>query len=104
MRSLATTIAVVALALGAARLEMRRRAFRDRAEGHASRARDYGVDRGLMGFREGLCEPGSSRLRPEAARRMDQLVAWARSLEAKYRRAAARPWESVEPDPPAPGP
>lgn len=102
MRTLSTTIAAVALVLGAARLEMRRRTFLEKAEGNASRARDYGEDRGLMCFREELCEPGSGRLRPEAARRMDDFVAWAKSLEAKYRRAASRPWESVEPDPPAP--
>jgi hypothetical protein len=102
VRGLAVLVAVVGVTLGAARLEMRRRVFLGRVEGHAWGVLRLGEDRAALCLRDEFYEPGSGRLRPEAVRYLDASLAWEAALEAKYRRAAARPWEAVEPDPPSP--
>lgn len=102
VRGLAVGVAVVGLVFGAARLEMRRRVFLARAEDHASRAFEDGENRAALCLRDEFYEPGGRGLRPEAVRYLDASVARAKALEAKYRRAAARPWEALELDPPAP--
>jgi len=103
VRGLAVGVAVIGVVFGAARLEMRRRAFLKRAEDHASRAFEDGENRAALCLRDEFYEPGGrGGLRPEAVRYLDASVARAKALAAKYRRAAGRPWEVVEPDPPAP--
>jgi hypothetical protein len=97
MRRLMTAMAIVALMLGEYhwldRMGRRRDAFLRRAEYHRRLLCNY------VEF------PGHG---PELGRqlqaRYERIRAWHATMERTYFRVAARPWESVPPDPPCPEP
>lgn len=84
VRRMMVAVAAIAILCGAMMLAERRVRFGRIAEHHRLNARDYTFDK-----EEGMymADPGSY---------------WHKVLHEKYRRAASRPWLSVEPDPPWP--
>jgi hypothetical protein len=76
-------VAVVAPALWGGEMAWRRASFQVTAERHGAERR----------------QAEAAALDIMRASTFRQLTAYHRQLEAKYRRAADRPWRSVEPDP-----
>ncbi len=89
---------VVAVLMGCERLVERRSFFLGQAEKWASRAYDYGENRGFICFSD--TSPGPERLTTFCDRVRDMSV----EQERNYRFAADHPWLSVEPDPDWPQP
>jgi hypothetical protein len=103
VRQLMVVVAVVSLLLAVTTGLLRRRAsFQRRTEVHARKA----SQENLMGMFAGeLPYNASARLTPMQERTRDahyELAGYYYGLEAKYRRAAGRPWLPIGTDPPPP--
>jgi hypothetical protein len=93
------TVAIIGFAAGLRNLELRRQRFLERAQYCVKRADSVGVP--ILEF----IQPNSDearRFREAIHREISSYREHFLRLASKYDRAAARPWLSVEPDPPEP--
>jgi hypothetical protein len=97
------TPAVVAALLGAVGLAQRAPRYRALADDHeALQQKPQVIVRGVENLALAATEPEhAANLRRDAAYEA-KIGRYHAALKAKYLRAASRPWESVEPDPPPP--
>ncbi|MHC5543604.1 hypothetical protein ACYOEI_35720, partial [Singulisphaera rosea] len=95
-RRLIEMIVVLAVVIGLTMLMGHRRdRFRRLAEMHSRRS--------LHELRDGQAKPSQAMdILDDRARRSNLLAEYHYRLATKYRRAAARPWMPLPPDPPAP--
>jgi hypothetical protein len=103
-RGLLILTLLLGLPAGGVKLWMRRMAFLELAEAHASRVYDYGENREAGCWRDEflLDDPkDGTRLKKAFAEHLDVARDHFAELERKYRYAASHPWLAVEPDPPS---
>ena len=106
LRHLLMCTAAIGVVCGAGVLWMRRLAFLELAEAHASRVYDYGVNRDAGCWKDEFFDEengiGPRRYKKQFVAHLDASVDHFAALERKYRYAASHPWLDVEPDPPCP--
>jgi hypothetical protein len=114
VRTMIVAVAVVAGCFGVEAMKRRSRDFRDQAESHKREAGEIAIELSpdpdgrweVFWFSKDPHPPEPARYSPTELRdwqvSKERRIAYHVMLYQKYRRAAARPWLPIEPDPPEP--